>query len=81
MSATLARRIKHLESLVDQVVTPEVFRESVLFGTPAPGAPAKVREKFEAEMNAAIQRGAFVIVLVPLRPALPTLQRRPAAQR
>lgn len=76
MSAALERRIKHLEKLVDQVTTPEVFREAVLFGTPAPGAAAKAREKFEADKSAAIQRGAFVIVLVPLKAIPPTIKRR-----
>lgn len=66
MKSTLQRRIKQLEKLVEQVTNPEKPQEVVLLATPAPGAPAQAVEKFRADMSAAIQRGAFAIVLAPL---------------
>lgn len=66
MNATLQRRIKQLEKLVTQVANPEKPREVVLLGTPGPDAPASETEQFKADMRAAIARGAFVIVMVPL---------------
>lgn len=66
MSATLQRRIKQLEKLVEQVANPEKPQDVVLLGTPGPDAPASEIEQFKADMRAAIARGAFVIVMVPL---------------
>lgn len=66
MRATLQRRIKQLEELVEQVTKPEKPQDVVLLETPAQGAPAQAVKKFRADLSAAIQRGAFVIVLAPL---------------
>jgi hypothetical protein len=67
MSAALQRRIKQLEKLVDLVATPEAHQEVVLLGMPAPNAPAQELEWFKRDVEAAKSRGAFVIVMVPLR--------------
>lgn len=80
MSAALERRVRKLEGLVNQVATPEVFREVVLLAAPLPGASSDQAKKFEADKQAAIDRGAAVIVLRPLQPEPVRLQRRPNAQ-
>lgn len=68
MNATMKRRIQRAEKAIDQIANPEKPKEVVLLAQPAPDAPAALVAKFEADMATALERGAFVIVLVPLRP-------------
>lgn len=75
MSAALERRVKKLEGLVNQVATPEVLREVVLMASPELRGTAAEIKAFEAEKRAAIDRGAFIIVLRPLLPDEPFLPK------
>ena len=75
MSSALERRVKKLEGLVNQVAAPEVFHEVVLMAAPAPDAPEAVVNRFTSERRAALDRGASVIVMRPLKPEPATLHR------
>lgn len=66
MTASLNRRLEKLEKVVQQATAPKVRREVLLLGQPEHGAELQVRQQFLADMNAANERGAFVIVLAPL---------------
>lgn len=68
MNATMKRRIQRAEKAIDQIANPEKPKEVVLLAQPAPDAPAALVAKFDADMAAALERGAFVIELRPLKP-------------
>lgn len=67
MNATLQRRIQRAEKAIDQLANPERPKEIVLLAQPAPDATAELVAKFEADKGSALERGAFVIVLTPLK--------------
>lgn len=66
MSTVLRRRIKQLERLVDQVATSDKPSEVVLLSIPAEQADPEAMAQFLEGKRAAMERGAFVIVMVPL---------------
>ena len=68
MNANLQRRIKRAEKAVDQLANPQKPKEVLLMAQPGPDASAEVIAKYEADMGAALERGAFVIELRPLQP-------------
>lgn len=68
MNATMKRRIQRAEKAIDQIANPEKPKEIVLLAQPAADASAELVAKFEADQGAALERGAFVIVLTPLKP-------------
>ena len=68
MNITLQRRLRQAEQAIDQLANPKKPTEVVLLGQPAPGDSPEVVSKFEAEKAAALERGAFLIVLTPLQP-------------
>lgn len=70
MNATMKRRIQRAEKAIDQIANPEKPKEVVLLAQPAPGAGPEVVAKFSDAHGAALDRGAFVIVLVPLGAAV-----------
>lgn len=66
MNATLRRRLGKIEEFVESA-KPKPPQEVVLIGQPAVGAPQEGWEMFMVERRSAIKRGAFVIVMVPLK--------------
>ena len=68
MNITLQRRLRQAEQAIDQLANPQKPREALLMARPGPDASAEVIAKYEADMRAALERGAFVIELRPLQP-------------
>lgn len=64
MSTVLKRRIRQLEKMVEQVAVPVQPRAVVVLEAPEDAAPAAEKAKFAADQDAAIRRGAWVIVIV-----------------